>query len=349
MFPIEEQGLQMVVDCGRFVISRRRTGFGDCLWSLASAWQYAKRTGRTLVVDWRGSCYLSAPFTNAFSVFFEPVDNIAGVPVICDDMINQLRFPGPFFPHWWNRPAIDGVYRSDDHIFGERDELRRLFVTSEDVQANTIVCDACLMWGCDQESELAIFRSITPRVEIRRRIKDVYHRTFEGYDVIGIHVRHGNGEDIMGHKPYWDRPGLALEQIYAAIERAKALPHARPTKLFLCTDSPMVSDHLSGRYPELFTIPKRFQGDDAGPLHTANLGVEGGFSALVEMYLLACCHTVIRFPPTSAFSRYASLVVPHVIEFMLDNPIRLILAERSSADRPPLWPNASGVYEGISA
>ncbi|MCG2632936.1 MULTISPECIES: nodulation protein NodZ [Bradyrhizobium] len=329
----------------RFVISRRRTGFGDCLWSLASAWQYSKRTGRTLVIDWRGSCYLSDPFTNAFSVFFEPLDNISGVPVICDDKINQLCFPGPFFPHWWNRPAIDGVYRSDDQIFHERDELRRLLVTSRDIQANTIVCDACLMWGCDQEAERNIFQSITPRQEIRRRIDDVYHRAFEGHDVIGIHVRHGNGEDTMGHRPYWTDPRVAMEQVCAAVERAKALHHTRPTRLFLCTDSPSVADHLSAVYSELFSIPKRFRANDAGPLHTADLGVEGGFAALVEMYLLAYCHTVIRFPSTSAFSRYASLVVPQVIEFSLDDPSHLILAERSSAEHAPDARSLAGPHE----
>lgn len=311
----------------RFVVSRRRTGFGDCLWSLAAAWQYAKRTGRTLVIDWRGSCYLDEPFTNAFGVFFEPIQDIAGVRVVCDDQINQLSFPRPFFPTWWNRPSIDCVYRPDEQIFRERDELRRLLEDQDDTHANTVVCDACLMWGCDQDAERQIFRAIKLRSEIQARIDAIYQEHFEGRSVIGVHVRHGNGEDIMGHTPCWADPQRALRQVCAAIEKAKASPHAKPVTVLLCTDSPKVLSQVSASFPDLFTISKRFQADQAGPLHSAELGAEGGFSALVEMYLLGRCDTVIRFPPTSAFTRYARLVVPRVIEFDLNDPSRLIVID----------------------
>ncbi|WP_439373334.1 nodulation protein NodZ [Bradyrhizobium sp. DASA03120] len=318
----------------RFVISRRRTGLGDCLWSLAAAWQYAKRTGRTLVIDWRGSCYLDQPFTNAFRVFFEQIHDIAGVRVICDDQVNSLSLPGPFFPTWWNRPSIDCVYRPDEQIFRERDELRQLFEAKDDTHANTVVCDACLMWACDQEAERQIFRSIKLRSEIQARIDAIHHEHFEGRSIIGVHVRHGNGEDIMGHRPYWADPELALQQVSTAIQTAKALPHGKPTRVFLCTDSQKVRDQVSAMFPEVFTISKRFQADQAGPLHSAELGADGGSSALIEMYLLGRCDTVIRFPPTSAFTRYARLVVPRIIEFDLNDPTRLILIDEPHKDHP---------------
>ncbi|KRR06486.1 nodulation protein NodZ [Bradyrhizobium jicamae] len=318
----------------RFVVSRRRTGFGDCLWSLAAAWRYAQRTGRTLAIDWRGSCYLDEPFTNAFPVFFEPIQDIAGVRVICDDKINQFSFPGPFFPGWWNRAAIDCVYRPDEQIFRERDELSQLFETQQDNEANTVVCDACLMWRCDEGAERQIFKSIKPRSEIQARIDAIYEEHFKGHTIIGVHVRHGNGEDIMGHTPYWADPDLALRQVCTAIHKAKALLHPRPARVFVCTDSAQVLDKLSGVFPDLFTIQKRFQAHQAGPLHSGALGVDGGFSALIEMYLLGQSDTVIRFPPTSAFTRYASLFVPQVIEFDLNDPGRLILIEGSSANLP---------------
>ncbi|MBB4577500.1 hypothetical protein GGI59_006400 [Rhizobium lentis] len=146
----------------RYVVSRRRTGFGDCLWSLAAAWRYAQRTGRTLAIGWRGSCYLNQPFTNAFTVFFEPIQDIAGVRVICDDQINQLSFPGPFFPSWWNKPTIESVYRPDEQIFPERDELTELLQAQDDTDTNRVVCDACLMWRCDQAAERQIFQSLKP-------------------------------------------------------------------------------------------------------------------------------------------------------------------------------------------
>ncbi|QPB24670.1 nodulation protein NodZ [Rhizobium sp. 007] len=318
----------------RFVVSRRRTGFGDCLWSLAAAWRYAQRTGRTLAIDWRESCYLDQPFTNAFPLFFEPIGDIAGVPVICDEQINQVSFPGPFFPQWWNKPSIDCVYRPDEQIFRERDELSELFEAQADSEANTVVCDACLMWRCDQEAERQIFQSVKPQAEVQARIEAIYQEHFKGHSIIGVHVRHGNGEDIMDHAPYWSDPEFALRQVCAAIEKAKTLPHPKPVRVFLCTDSEQVLDQVSAAVPDLFTISKSFQARRAGPLHSPALGVEGGLSALVEMYLLARCDTVIRFPPTSAFTRYARLFVPRVIEFDLNDPSRLILIEDSSEDLP---------------
>ncbi|ESW76755.1 MULTISPECIES: nodulation protein NodZ [unclassified Mesorhizobium] len=313
----------------RFVVSQRRTGFGDCLWSLAAAWRYAQRSGRTLAVDWRGSCYLDQPFTNAFPVFFEPINDIAGVPAICDDRINDFSFPGPFFPEWWNRPAIDCLYRPDEQIFQERDELGELFQAEHDVEANTVVCDACLMWRCDEDAERQVFQSVKPRSEIQTRINAIYQECFEGHSIIGVHVRHGNGEDIMDHAPYWADPEFAVRQVCTAVDKAKALPHPKPVRLFLCTDSAQILDHLSARFPDLLTVPKHFRSDQDGPLHTAALGMDGAISALVEMYLLGRCDTVIRFPPTSAFTRYARLFVPRVIEFDLKEPSRLILIEDS--------------------
>lgn len=298
----------------RFVVSRRRTGFGDCLWSLAAAWRYAQRTGRTLAIDWRGSCYLDQPFTNAFPMFFEPIEEIAGVPVICDERINEFSFPGPFFPRWWNKPPLDCVYRPDEQILRERDELGELFQAEDDVEANTVVCDACLMWRCDEDDERQIFENVKPRPEVQARVEAIYQEHFQGHSIIGVHVRHGNGEDIKDHAPYWAEPELAVLQVCATIERAKALPHSRPVRVFLCTDNAQVLHQVSSRIPDLLTIPKRFRPHQAGPLHSAALGVDGGISALVEMYLLGRCDTLIRFPPTSAFTRYARLFVPRVIE-----------------------------------
>lgn len=279
------------------------------------------------MIDWRGSCYLDEPFTNAFSVFFEPVEEIAGVRVICDDSIAEFSFPGPFFPEWWNKPALDCVYRPDEQIFQERDQLDQLFQSQQDIEASTVVCDACLMWRCDQEAERIIFRSIKPRIEIQAKIDAIFRTQLEPYSVIGIHVRHGNGEDIMGHAPYWVDPERAFRQVCSAIDSARRLAYARPVMVFLCTDSPVILEKVLSTFPDVYTIPKRFQAPQTGPLHNSALGFGGGSSALIEMYLLARCDTVIRFPPTSAFTRYARLFVPRIIEFDLDDPGRLILIE----------------------
>ena len=94
----------------RYVISRRWTGWGDCIASLLSARRYARRTGRTLIIDWRGSCYMASSGRNAFSAFFEPLRMLEGVPVIGDDSVGSVNYPQPVYGNF-GRDALRALHR----------------------------------------------------------------------------------------------------------------------------------------------------------------------------------------------------------------------------------------------
>lgn len=143
----------------KFVVSRRSTGWGDCIISLISAWHYARRTGRTLVIDWRSSCYLGDPSRSAFPAYFEPVRSIGGVPVVADDMVGTLNYPTPVqvsFGH----DALRGLNRwlaernlapSAQHVTTayhlSHAEERALVERGEDVAAPTVVLQCSLSEG----------------------------------------------------------------------------------------------------------------------------------------------------------------------------------------------------------
>ena len=75
----------------KFIVARfPNAGIGDHLSSVLGCWRYAKQTGRTLVVDWRGSRFNTDHSTNAFFRFFQQTDSIAGVPVIADDDLSEI-------------------------------------------------------------------------------------------------------------------------------------------------------------------------------------------------------------------------------------------------------------------
>ncbi|WP_156922439.1 nodulation protein NodZ [Azorhizobium doebereinerae] len=296
----------------RYVVARRRTGFGDCIWSLAAAWQYAKRTGRILVIDWTGSCYTRDSETNAFTQFFNPIDEIAGVPVILAGGGENLRLPGPFFPEWWN--GHWGEKRGDQQVLFERDQLRRLFATGQDCAAATVICDACLMWGCDEWAENVIFDELDVVERIRDKISAYRRDNFDGCKVIGVHIRHGNGEDIQDHWPYWAEPERLMRLVEGKMRSERLRVESEMVKYFLSTDSIFVLNSIVRVFPGVMYTEKEYRRLGAGPLHCPQLGPAGGEAALVDMYLLAMCDVLIRVPPTSAFSRMAYLRVPRVFE-----------------------------------
>src|SRR5689334_10660481 len=74
-----------------YVVTRPHpgSGIGSNLASLAGAVWTARRLGRTVIVDWRGSAFLKNQALNYFTEFFETVPQIQGVEVRyapCDEL-----------------------------------------------------------------------------------------------------------------------------------------------------------------------------------------------------------------------------------------------------------------------
>ena len=99
----------------RFVIARRWTGLGDCIVSLSAAWAFAGATGRTLVVDWRGSAYL--PDGNVFDRVFAPGPELAGVPLVSGDDLPDLVTGRRTWPSGW---TVERLAHSP--VVGERQD-----------------------------------------------------------------------------------------------------------------------------------------------------------------------------------------------------------------------------------
>src|SRR4051812_11790599 len=95
----------------RYVVARHCfAGIGDHLSCLLGAWWFARRTGRVLAVDWRGSRFNSdaAMRRNCFHDYFEPQRSLGGVRVIADDGAGGLQYPGPIWPEKWTRSILAG-------------------------------------------------------------------------------------------------------------------------------------------------------------------------------------------------------------------------------------------------
>ncbi len=82
--------------------------------------------------------------------------------------------------------------------------------------------------------------------------------------------------------------------------------------VFLCTDSRVVQEFVSKSIGNVVSYEKKFGEDGSRELHE-ELPVETAEATLIEMFLLARSDILVRFPPGSWFSHYASLYVKTIV------------------------------------
>jgi len=287
----------------RYVVSTRRTGLGDRLVSLTAAWRLARSTGRTLVADWRFSAYSPDAEANLYALCFEQPPQLAGVPFVGDDTVAELGLPGK--P---KRTLLEAVRH---RLTGcqRLSPAAALIAIHEgrDAAGRAILLDGCIPDGAMSVEEGHRFLSaLQPLPPIAESISSFRASLGEG-PIIGLHVRHGNGGNIMGHAPYWATFASALDRCVRAVEAARRLLD-RPAVVLLCTDSQEVEHALAGLVPRLVSRPKVFRYPGEGELHRWRFAGLTLADALTEMFLLAQSDILIRYPPASYFSFFGAVM-----------------------------------------
>src|SRR5262245_33715009 len=201
----------------RLVISKRYTGLGDCITSLLGAWRFARRTQRTLVADWRFSPYATDFYCNVFDTIFESPPLLAGVPFIGDGRVNTLQPTGSFFmPHIWNATSLHTA-----PMHGERGDLEAILAllnSANDTPEDIVVFERCLAGGfATLEESRSFLSALRPKPAIAQAIERFAAQYFAQRSLIGVHVRHGNGGNIMGYTPFWRHPDKALQRILTSV------------------------------------------------------------------------------------------------------------------------------------
>ncbi len=295
----------------RYVVSIRMTGLGDRLVCLAAAWRYARDTGRSLVADWRFGQITSRAPENAFSLCFKATSDLAGVPFFGDEHIETGSLPKPRFPETWNEDAFLALpFMRPAHAFGAEKELAvRLIREGRDVPAQTVVFDGCINDGLvDLDDARTFFSALRPVSLIADQVASFRRVHMAERNVVGLHVRHGNGGDIMAHTPYWTSFDHAIDRCVKAVHRVRQVL-GNETAVLLCTDSRQVQDALETALLNLVARPKAFPVPGKGELHLKQDAWTGRDDALIEMLLLAECGVLIRYPPGSFFSFYAAAML----------------------------------------
>jgi Nodulation protein Z (NodZ) len=294
----------------RTVVSIRYTGLGDRLASLAAAWRYARCTGRTLVVDWRFGNFTGV-MENAFTQSFETMDTLAGVTFIADKNLSSVPLPKPRYPPIWESEGLIGlpILRQKDGYEADQKEAVALIREGRDIDAGTIVFDGCVNDGIvDLEETGCFFAALRPIVRIANDVASFRRETMGSKAVVGVHVRHGNGGDIMAHSRSWDSFNAAIDRCLRAVDHARARL-GRDALVFLSTDSIEVEAEFKRRRPDTISRTKSFKPPGTGELH---IGADASLrrpDALTEMLLLGTCDALVRYPSGSFFSLYPAVML----------------------------------------
>jgi hypothetical protein len=304
-----------VVMSHRYALSTRRSaGLGDFLISLCAAWRFARLTQRTLVADWRHTVFAPASNRNLFPFCFEPQAEIAGVPFIGDDMIQQMLLPHPRHPEIWNDERIlqHCFMRPPAGQLTDRDAAVALIRSGTDVEAPTVVFDACLSDGVVSWREARTFlEALHPVGYLADQVAAFRDAHLRPGPSIGLHIRHGNGGDIGAHAPYWESFDKAIDRCRTAVGMARAQLGYDGTML-LCTDSVEVQRVLIEVLPGVICRHKAFRAAGTGEFHLhhdrQHSAEQQRNDSLVEMLLLAECDALIRYPRSSFFSFYAAVM-----------------------------------------
>ena len=316
--------LRLLKKYPRVVISQRNNGLGDNLLSAANAWYYAKHTDRALAIVWQPSRYLADQNVNAFSRFFSVPREIEGVPVVSGPGVDSASFFLMSHPLYF-QPTPDPVLllykllgrpiRSVDRLFNKRlhqkqKDTDRIIESLEDVPNRLLITHGCY----DPRDHLKpFFDSLKLKPELQEKVDRFEDEYFKSKTVIGAHVRYYNQSMFhSGHTEYWQDQVKALSTCLDKIKQAAAGLNHSDYVVFLSTDSRLVQDFVSQSVENVVFYEKEFGTDPSKELHQ-ELPVETAESTLIEMFLLARSDILVRYPPGSWFSHYASLYAKKII------------------------------------
>jgi hypothetical protein len=293
----------------RHVVSRRTAGLGDLLVNLLAAWRFAEQTGRTLVADWRCSYYLQDPAENLFGALFEPLSCLAGVPLVANDDLSDVPYAEPFHPALWTRALLDRPpeRRAADEM-ADRDAAVALVRTGEDVTAPTVVFDGCINDALPSAARCReVLAELRPVADVRAKVEAFRAAHLDDRHVVAVHLRHGNGGATGDHARYWTDFDAAVERCAAAASDARARLGGDAV-VFLATDAQPAAEAFLALVPETVVCSKFFRRPGDGELHWWPLAFVSRVEAMVDLLLLAECDALVRFPPGSFFSFYASVM-----------------------------------------
>jgi hypothetical protein len=310
------------------------SGLGACLSLLVPCWKYALKTGRTLIIDWRGNPYTRRdPEKNLFSLLFEQPDpSEIGVSYIADDSINDLQMPQPILGPAGAIPQESGAVHKLPVGGLDVTVMRKIIAGCVDVNFPTVMpslktpfflADKFGPMGLHRPKVFSfreaqrLYQSLKLKPQWAAMVSEFYQSHMADRPVIGVHIRHGNGEgkqrDLFRSREIQDIASF-IETLTDKIRRYASSRFGKKYTVFLCTDSDEVVSAMEPCFTSLVSRsiwrPEPGEGIDFDHAYKrSDGGIGAAVDALVDMQLLAKCDVVFM----TRWSSFASHV-PYIME-----------------------------------
>lgn len=303
---------------GGFVVTRPypESGLGSNLASMAGALWLAKRLGRDLIVDWRGTVFLEDRSLNYFTEYLAQLPEIQGVRV-----------------HYAPRPA------AGDHVDAPVEERLEIGASQhgELVAAGPGVLPRYLVLtpyhGLDRMSTgdpaqdhyrlRDFYRSLRLRDDVRLELDRFYEEHLADSFVVGVNIATGNMPSPTG-RVYYGRFDVSLfedrTRFLRKVERAcdlavRRLPRflRQRRSIFYATDSEWGSQLLAD-LPNSHSRRKVFPPPGSGRFFSdyASIGYsdrEAAKDVVIDHFLLGRSNALVYTP--SMFSNYARVATDY--------------------------------------
>jgi Nodulation protein Z (NodZ) len=193
---------------GRFVVARfANGGIGDHLSCLMGSWWFAKQTGRSLVIDWRGSRFNldAGSGRNCFEDLFQARNSLAGVPTLTGDVVSRLPFTDACYPPKWNRANL----RATEHVSHTADEIatvNRLVNSGHERREQWVAFNQWIDPPPPLEEARQLLRELQFVPAIQTAAAHWFSEAVGTRAAVAVHIRHGNGENIGSRAGYWLDP-----------------------------------------------------------------------------------------------------------------------------------------------
>ncbi len=262
-------------------IRKDHMGLGDRIAGLMGAIDYAHTTGRRLVVLWQGATYTRVhEDVNGFPVSFESTGRLGDVELFAPDRKDQ--------PTW--KTALDVA---DNHP-----ELCRAILNGEDVETEAVIFRHPFSAGmfCCRECKREPLARLKPSEPVRVMMDAFLEKHFTGKPVIGLAIRHGNGEPLRGGREY-DDEALVDKAVHAVGRARKAMGQDCP--VFVAADNWKTIKAFHNYIEGSFNLNKFVPAENQGALHHRHPEPAAGFTGHelpAEIMLLAHCKGLVYNP-----------------------------------------------------
>ncbi len=250
---------------GRYLIHKSSFGLGHMFRELGAAALYAQLSGRKLVIDWRNTAYFG----------FEPSENIyphvikrAGkgrqrvdIVTVTDELqevqdTNSRTFPDIRWCEWSPETEAelyqiirDSVGAQIIPILNDMAKGRKAdpFEDYDFVWGAREFCGYARLRKWDAQSRMRLrefFQDVEFVDPIHRLADEFIQREITGQNVIGVHVRHGNGEqgDFVAKGRVISDDEAYVDGLLHRLNQWGKAAFEGSFRILVCTDAPIIRD-----------------------------------------------------------------------------------------------------------